>query len=339
MKFGARQPNPSETHPLMKPRFLFGRKRRRPALSIVVAVYHMQRQAENTALSLTPEYQVGVAAEDYEVIIVENRSSSNMSSDFLSQLPSNFHYFLRDETEPTPVHAINEGVKHARGSCVCIMIDGARLLTPGVVSNLIAAHRLAPKVVATIPSYHLGKELQQDAAESGYNADTERALLASVGWPDNPYRLFEISCLSKSCWRGVFLENWESNCISMPTGLWRTLGGANPAFNISGGGYVNLDIYKRACEADGVTHVVIPGEGSFHQFHGGATTGGVRKEQRAMLMEEIRANYESIRGEPYTPPKTRPVVLGKIPDEAFAVLKHSVDMKMADLESSADRGQ
>jgi hypothetical protein len=299
----------------------------------------MQRQAENTALSLTPDYQVGAAAENYEVIIVENRSSHNMSRDFLSQLPSNFHYFLRDETEPTPVHAINEGVQHASGNFVCIMIDGARLLTPGVVSNLIAAHGLAPHVVATIPSYHLGKELQQDAAESGYTADTEAELLASVGWPDNPYRLFEVSCLSKSCWRGVFLENWESNCISMPTELWRKLGGADPRFNTSGGGYVNLDIYKRACEAEGVTHVVIPGEGSFHQFHGGATTGGVQKEQRAKLMEEIRANYESVRGEPYTPPRTRPILLGRIPDESFAFLKHSVDMKMAELTARGVTGQ
>ena len=291
----------------------------------------MQRLAENTALSLAADYQTGVSPEDYEVIIVENRSSSNIKSAFISRLPNNFHYHLRDEGEPTPVHAINEGVRMARGKNVCIMVDGARLVTPGVVRTLLSAHGITADVVATIPSYHLGKELQQDAAETGYNTQIEQELLASIGWPNDPYRLFEISCLSKSSWRGVFLENWESNCISMPATLWEELGGADPRFNTLGGGYVNLDIYKRACETERVTHVVIPGEGSFHQFHGGATTGGIRQDKREALMREIRENYESIRGRPYTPPKTNPIYLGRIPDQAFSFLKHSVDMKMADL--------
>ena len=49
-----------------------------PALSLVVIVYDMPMQAEKTLYSLTADYQQGVEASDYEVIVVENESANNL---------------------------------------------------------------------------------------------------------------------------------------------------------------------------------------------------------------------------------------------------------------------
>ena len=46
----------------------------RPLLSIVVVVYDMPDQAKNTLISLSTDYQQDVSMEDFEVIVVENKS-------------------------------------------------------------------------------------------------------------------------------------------------------------------------------------------------------------------------------------------------------------------------
>ena len=46
-----------------------------------------------------------------------------------------------------------------------------------------------------------------------------------------------------------------------------------------GGGLVNLDFYTRASLRSDVELVQILGEGTFHQFHGGAMTGKKTQER------------------------------------------------------------
>lgn len=294
-----------------------------PRVSIILVVYDMPAQARNTLLSLTPDYQVGTRPGDYEVIIVENESPRLMEPAFLESLPEHFSYYLRTETDPTPVHAINFGASRARGENICIMVDGARMLTPGLVRNIIRGHNIDDNVVVTVPSYHLGFQIQQEAVKSGYGVDTERGLLRSIDWPADGYRLFEISCLSRSCEPGFFLPNSESNCISMPRAIWDELGGCDSRFNMCGGGFANLDLYKRACERPDVQHVVLPGEGSFHQYHGGVTTGGKRGKDRDALMVAIIDQYRQMRGQDYSSPRTNPIYLGEIPVQAQRFLQHS----------------
>ena len=62
-------------------------KRRRPRLSLVLVVYRMPVQARNTIRSLLPDYQRGVSRDDYEVVIVENRSREVLDPGFLRGLP------------------------------------------------------------------------------------------------------------------------------------------------------------------------------------------------------------------------------------------------------------
>ncbi len=308
-----------------------------PAISIVVIIYDMPQQAERTLHSLTTDYQQGVCESDYEVIVVENESANTMRREYIDKLPANFTYHLRAEREPTPVHAINHGAGISRGRYLCIMIDGARMVTPGVVRNLLRGHRLHDNAVVTVPGYHIGEQLQQEAVDLGYGVEEDQALLQSIRWPASGYGLFDIACFSGSCAGGFFRPHSESNCISIPRDIWAALGGMDTRFNLRGGGLVNLDLYKRACEFRGAEHVVLLGEGTFHQFHGGVTTGGEAREVRAALIAEMAQQYERIRGETYRSPQTDPVFLGELPRQVLRFLQASARPLLAEAEAEAGR--
>ena len=64
----------------------------------------------------------------------------------------------------------------------------------------------------------------------------------------------------------------ESSSLFCPPTLWEELGGLDERFALPGGGLVNHDLYRRACALHGVELVVLLGEGTFHQYHGGAAT-------------------------------------------------------------------
>ncbi len=49
-------------------------------LSIVVVVHNMPEQASKTLHSLSSHYQRDVSEEEYEVIVVENRSTNNLDT-------------------------------------------------------------------------------------------------------------------------------------------------------------------------------------------------------------------------------------------------------------------
>ena len=305
-------------------------------VSFVVIVYDMPAQAQNTIRSLMADYQEDVRLDDYEVLIIENESANTISRPFLASLPPNFSYHLRQESQPTPIHAINYGIEIACGANICVMIDGARLLTPGIVKNILRGHRLSPRAVVTAPGYHLGHELQQKAVGSGYDVAHEKALMSSISWPADGYRLFEISCFSGSCAAGFYLPHGESNCISMPRELWQALGGYDARFDMRGGGVVNLDLYKRACEYPDITHVFLHGEGTFHQFHGGVTTGGEAAEARQQFIKAIMEQYQDIRGRKFELPVTNPVYLGEISEHALKFVQFSSTNKLERMKNAAE---
>jgi hypothetical protein len=81
---------------------------------------------------------------------------------------------------------------------------------------------------------------------------------------------------------------------------------------------VNHDLYRRALDAPGSQLVMLLGEGTFHQMHGGAATSG------RFAWEEMAADYEQVRGHPYTAPEQHPVYLGTIPPAARRHLLTSI---------------
>jgi len=53
--------------------------------------------------------------------------------------------------------------------------------------------QLYPRPIVMTLGWYLGFDIQRWAIESGYNAAREDALLASIGWPNDDYRLFEVA--------------------------------------------------------------------------------------------------------------------------------------------------
>ncbi len=287
-------------------------------LSVVVVVYRMRRQAMNTLLSLSASYQQGVREEDYEVIVVENASDQNLDPQAVSRLGGNFRYYLREENLPTPVFALDEGVRRARGDQLCIMIDGARMLTPGVLRlGMLAAH-MFPFPLVAVPGYHLGRDLHQEVAGAGYDSEEEARLLESIGWPQEGYRLFEICCLSNANPGGVINPMMESNCFFFRKTTLEEAGGIDLRFDLPGGGMLNLDLYRRIGLVPGTELVVTPGEGSFHQYHGGVTTRHDRERER--LVREFQEQYIELRGVRFQGLRRQPFLLGRVPPQAYWVL-------------------
>jgi hypothetical protein len=305
----------------------------RPVISFIVIVYKMADQAEKTLYTLSTQYQQGVTESDYEVIVVENSSSEVLGEERACQYGSNVRYFYREETLPTPVPAVNFGAEQARGSHISIMVDGARMLSPSVVSYTLAATRIHTRALVAIPGYHLGFKLQQKSMLEGYDQAAEAELLASIDWPSDGYRLFDIACLSGTSGSGFFKPIGESNCLCVPTSLWHELGGFDPKFTETGGGQVNLDFYKRAVETEGTSLVILIGEGSFHQFHGGITTGTQGKE-RLKAMDDHFNQYAALRGGPYRSPDKRPIYFGSVADSAMKFVHHGTGNAMRILEST-----
>ncbi len=306
-----------------------------PKVSVVLVVYRMRRQAMNTIHTLTTPYQRGVSDRDFELIVVENASDENLVESEVLAAGSNVSYHLRQETRPTPVFAANFGASQARGELVTVMLDGARMVTPGLINYLIAAQRLSTQAVIATPSYHLGHRVQQKAMLEGYDEAEEQQLLASVDWRQDGYRLFEISCLSRTSMGGIFRPFGESNCLSLPLALYREIGGFDEAFDETGGGQANLDLYKRAVEHPGSDLIVLPGEGSFHQFHGGVTTGQ-QGEERHQAMVAHFAQYAALRGGPYIPPDKRPIYFGPVPDSAVRFIRNSGNMLINTLRDEGE---
>ena len=298
--------------------------RRKPRLSIVMIVYRMPDQAEKTLLSLAPTYQQGVREIDYEVIVVENHSESLLGRERATRHAGNVRYFHRQETQRTPVHAINFGAAHARGSHVAIMIDGARMLSPGVVKLALDAFRLEPEAAVSAPGYHIGHKLQQVAVNEGYDEAAEAELLQSIDWPRDGYRLFDIAVLSGSCQGGFFQSNYESNFIAMSVRKWKALGGVDPRYNDFGGGNANLDLYKRLLEFPGTPFYMLFGEGSFHQFHGGVTTG-TRKAERDVIYKQLDDQDRALRRDDRAPPSVRPILFGTPHPSVYRFIRHSLD--------------
>src|SRR5215831_3404124 len=93
----------------------------------------MPREAPRTLLSLSASYQRHIDADEYEVIVVDNGSKPPLDRKEIDKLSGNFRLIRLDSPPPSPAHAVNCGLAEARGEIVGVMIDGARIVTPGLL--------------------------------------------------------------------------------------------------------------------------------------------------------------------------------------------------------------
>ncbi len=294
-----------------------------PLLSVIVVVHRMVREAPRTLLSLTTQYQQDVKEDQYEVIVVENISDQMLSQNQVESCGSQFRYMRNTADTHSPTAAMNMGARAARGDFVTLMVDGARILSPRVLSYSLMATRLhADPVVATL-GWHLGPKNQAHSIKEGYSADEEDRLLAQCSWEDDGYRLFAVSALAGSSAGGWFSPLAESNCLTVSRRRFEALAGFCEDFKSRGGGVVNLDFYERAVTSSECQLFILLGEGSFHQIHGGIATN--RKDDG--VIKEFFSEYERMRGRPYQIPKParEPIFFGSIPKPAMRFLGASAN--------------
>lgn len=257
----------------------------------------MAREIPRTLESLSRGYQHGARDLDYEVLLTDNGSPVPLDESTWADVDVPVRLISVENAPPSPARAINLALEQAKGEIICFMVDGAHILTPGVFRMALSAYRAFDNAVVAIRYFFLGVEEQTVSVARGYDQLAEDKLLQRIHWPDDGYRLFEISTPLRSGAKRMtwFNRMFESNCLFMKRSLFRDIGGVDESFDFPGGGLINLDTFKRAVESPGVTPVQIIGEGSFHQLHGGLTTNSDAGHRKALL-DSYRVQYTEIRG-------------------------------------------
>jgi cephalosporin hydroxylase len=285
-------------------------------LTVVVVFYNMRREAARTLHSLSRAYQEQLAGVQYEVIAVENgsRDDQKLGEAFVRSFGPEFRYIdVGEDASPSPVSALNRGIREGRGCAYALMIDGAHVLTPGVLRfGLTGLTTYEPAVVVT-QQWYIGPGQQGDAMDNGYDEAYEDRLFEAIRWPSAGHRLFEIGHFvgDRDWLDGV----WESNCIFMPRSLLQQVGGFDESFAVAGGGYANLELYERLGSSPDITVCTILGEGSFHQTHGGTTTNQVDAETRRSRVYGYGQEYARIRGRFFRGPGKPIHFVGRFPNE------------------------
>lgn len=290
-------------------------------ISIVVIVYSMPRQAMNTLYSLSSLYQNKVDSNCYEVIVIENLSDNNLIKEEVENFGHNFHYHPRRETGVSPAAAINEGLSLCQGNIIGLMIDGARMLSPGVLQQVIRANQISQHPMVVVPSYDLGEDLQQNSHLTGHNEHLESELLHRIDWRSNGYNLFDIAVPSEANINGYLNPIMECTCLFAPSSAWKAIKGADERFQAPGGGSLNLHIYRSMGLLPGSELFVLPGEGAFHQFHGGVTTDA--KNGVAEKASNFREELNSYWGGHFHGLRRQPKILGSIPPQAMPHYQHA----------------
>jgi cephalosporin hydroxylase len=288
-----------------------------PDLTVVMVVHNMRREAPRSLRSLTRRYQQGLDNRRYEVIVVENGSDPDkrLGPELVHSFGASFRYIdMGQDAAPSPVRAMNRGLAESKGRAVALMVDGAHVLTPGVLHyGLAGLDAYDPAVVAT-QAWYVGPGQQGEVMRSGYDQAVEDALFKQIGWPADGFRLFEIGHFAGD--RDWFDGLWESNCLFVPRSLLEQLGGLDEAFAMPGGGYCNLDLYERLASTPGVRVVTILGEGSFHQIHGGTTTNQADPLERRERIRSYVDHYAQVRGRAFKGPEKPIHYVGSFTSEA-----------------------
>jgi hypothetical protein len=165
----------------------------------------------------------------------------------------------------------------------------------------------------------------------------EDALLQSIAWPSDGYRLFDISTIRRP--DAYFGPISETNTLFLHSDTWDYLGGYDERFNEPAGGFVNLDTFRRAVELPDARLVILLGEAGFHQLHGSVGTNPWNSQsvESGKSQERWSTQYKSIRGYHWSNAKeNRPrTYLGTLPRSALAVFASSATRASGEVPDTA----
>ena len=275
-------------------------------LSVILIAHNMERELPRTLKSFSPTVQHGLGIDDYELIVVDNGSRHPIRQKEINLIAPNARVLHVPNPTPSPVPAIHQGLDAAVGNLVGVCIDGARMASPGLLANALAASQLHSKPVIGTLAFHLGFKVQMESIFEGYNQDVEDTLLDRCEWEKDGYRLFRISSFAGSSADGWFALPAETNAIFLSRSHWQDLnGGYDVRFTTPGGGLANLDLWRRLADDPTTGLILLLGEGTFQQIHGGVATNALKSP-----WEEFRGEYRSIRGVEYARPTRRPLLYG-----------------------------
>ncbi|PWJ22068.1 hypothetical protein [Jannaschia seohaensis] len=243
-----------------------------PFLSILIVAYDIRREILRTLASAPPPLQRQVDPSECEIVALANGSPEPLAR---PDAPETVRLVRTapEDAAPSPVFAINSTVRGiCRGETLLICIDGARMFSALLVRRTIDMLARWPEATSYVQSRHTGSEPNGKAVTTGYAQAAEDALMATVTRQEDLDALWEISVLA-GCHRPnrPILQN-ESNALGMSRATWTALGDYNEGFTRPGGGLCNLELFSRMLSRTDGPAILLDGEATFHQFHGGAAT-------------------------------------------------------------------
>ncbi len=283
-------------------------------LSIVVNFFNNRREAQNTLHSLSRGYQRDAQDIPYEVLVVDNGSTQPLAETQVSAFGPEFRYRYVETKSVSPVAALNAVCRQAAGDNLLVMIDGAHIMSPGVLRSAQDAFCLFPSAFAATVPFHLGPKKQNESILEGYNQLVEDQLLYKSGWRSNGYRLYAIAGSFMDGSEGWFGCLYESGCFGISKADYLAMGGFDERFQSPGGGLANLDFFKRALLNTKLHYVMLLGQATFHQTHGGVTSCSTAARNP---WQDFEREYMQIRGIGYQRAPRRPFFMGNLPKECL----------------------
>ena len=257
----------------------------------------MARELPRTLRSLSPKHQLEIAADDYEVIVVDNGSPAPVDPT-LVEFGGHLRLERIDPAPPSPVRAANLGLGAGARRLVGLVIDGARMASPGLLAGARRARHLAERPVITAPAFHLGSVTAHARRRGRLRPGGRGRAARRLGLGGRRLPALRGQHAGRVVGSGSVRSDGREQQPVHRRAIWDELGGLDERFALPAGGLANHDLYRRACSLDGVELIVLLGEGTFHQYHGGAATS------RRFTWDEMHADYQAIRNEPHRPRST-----------------------------------
>ncbi len=277
-------------------------------ISFVIVAYNIPKQLVRTLTSCTPFYQ-DIEPSRLEIIIIDNGSDVPLELSDFKGFPR-VSRVIRVDGRPSPVFGLNLGIAEAKFSNIALMIDGAHMLTPGVVKNARSVLEFMRRPVINVPQYILGAASQNlRSINNAYEQETED--LKDLGWPLNGYALLDYAVIAGENPNKQYLDAIETNCLITTKEVLAECGGYDEGFDEAGAGLANIEIFNRLCHDPMNQYVTLPGEGSFHQDHGGTTTS-LSSEERDKLVKTYYEKYKSVTGDDRNFSLRGPFVFGDV---------------------------